>query len=172
MAEDIYGPSMPHLKVKTVRRKLQHVEPVRIKNVPKTILDKYKEVPIFCDLMHINGIGFIITISRQIIFANRSMIKDPKIEHLADGITQVHKLYLQRSFKITHMHTNCEFEPLRKYMNALGINLNCASKKEHVPEIERFIRTVKDSVRSARATMPFKRISKLMIVHLVASAIF
>ena len=53
-----------------------------------------------------------------------------------------------------------------------SINLNCASKKEHFPEIERFIRTVKERVRSALSTIPFKIISKLMIVHLVASAIF
>ena len=83
------------------------------------------------------------------MFATGSMIKNRKVENIADGITQVNKLYLQRGFKITHMHTDCEFKPLNKEMNALGINLNCASKKEHVPGIERFIRTVKDCVRSA-----------------------
>ena len=57
-------------------------------------------------------------------------------------------------------------------MTALDINLNCASKKEHVPEIERFIRTVKERVRSARANMPFKRMSNIVIVHIFASAIF
>ena len=57
-------------------------------------------------------------------------------------------------------------------MTALGINLNCASKKEHVPEIERFIWAVKERVRSSRSTVLFKLISKLVIVHLVASAIF
>ena len=85
--------------------------------------------------MHINGIGFFITISRHIIFATGSMIKNQKVEHIADGITQVHKLYLQHGFKITHMHIDCKFELLRKEMTALGINLNCASEKEHVPEI-------------------------------------
>ena len=83
------------------------------------------------------------------MFATGSMIKNRKIEHIADGITQVHKLYLQRGFKITHMHTDCEFEPLRKVMTTIGIKLNSASKKEHVPEIERFLRTVKERVRSA-----------------------
>ena len=46
MAEDTYGPIIPYLKGKKVRRKIQHVDPVNITIVPKTILDKYKEVTI------------------------------------------------------------------------------------------------------------------------------
>ena len=106
------------------------------------------------------------------MFSTGSIIKNRNFENIADGITQVHKLYLQCSFKITHMHTDSEFEPIRKEMTTLGIKLNYASKKEHVPEIESFIWTVKARVRSTQATMPFKRIPKLIIVHLVVSAIF
>ena len=57
-------------------------------------------------------------------------------------------------------------------MTALGINLKFESKKEHVSEIERFIRTVKERIRSTRATIPFKLIPNLVIVHLFASYIF
>ena len=114
MTEDIYGPSIPHLKGKTVRCKVQHVEPTKIKYVPKTILDKYKEVTICCDLMHRNGISFLSTISRHIMFATGNMIKNRKVENIAEGVTQVHKLYLQRGFNITHIHNDCEFKPLRR----------------------------------------------------------
>ena len=57
-------------------------------------------------------------------------------------------------------------------MTAIDINLNCSSKKEHVTEIERSTRTVKDRIRSSQSTMPSKQVSKIMIVHLVASDIF
>ena len=70
------------------------------------------------------------------MFATGSIIKTRKCDHIADGITKVHKLYLQRGFKITCMHTDCEFESLRKEMTALGTNLNCAFKKEYVPKID------------------------------------
>ena len=82
MAEDTYGPSIPHLKVKRVRRKIKHVDPIKITSVPKTILDKYKEVAIFCDLIQINLIGFLNTISRHIVFATGSMIKNRKVKNI------------------------------------------------------------------------------------------
>ena len=129
MDENIYGPSIPYLKGNIVRRKIQHVEPVKITIPPKTIMDKYKEVTLCCDLIHIRVINLFNTIWRHIMFATVSMIKNWKIENIADWITQVHKLYLQHGFKITHIRTDCEFELLRKDITAISINLNCASKK-------------------------------------------
>ena len=69
------------------------------------------------------------------------------------------------------MHADSVFKSLCKETTALGINLKCASKIEYVPKIERFIRTVKERARSARATITFKRISMLMIVNNSTSAI-
>ena len=65
-----------------MRHKIQYVEPVKIKSVPKTILDKYKEVNICCDLIHINGIGFLNAILRHIIFATGIMTKKRKLRTL------------------------------------------------------------------------------------------
>ena len=77
MVEDIYEHSIPHLKVKTAQRNIQPVEP--IPRVPKTILYKYKEVTICCDLTHINGIGFLNTIPRYIMFSTGSIKKTEKL---------------------------------------------------------------------------------------------
>ena len=57
-------------------------------------------------------------------------------------------------------------------MAGLGISLNFSYKKEHVLDIELLNNTFKELVRYAQSAMPFKRISKLMIAHLVATAIF
>ena len=57
-------------------------------------------------------------------------------------------------------------------MAYIGIYLNCASNKEHITNIEQLNHTVKERVRSSQAAMPFTRILKLMVVHLVATAIF
>ena len=78
MAEDKYGPIIPHLKGKTVWSKIQQVEPVKMTSVPQTIIDQYKEVIFFWYHMYINGIGFINTISRHIMFSTGSMIKTEK----------------------------------------------------------------------------------------------
>ena len=40
MAEYIYVPIVPHLQGKTVRHKIQHVEPIIVTNVSKGILDR------------------------------------------------------------------------------------------------------------------------------------
>ena len=40
MAEDIYGPNVPHLQGKTVHHNTQHMDPIVVKNFPKGILDR------------------------------------------------------------------------------------------------------------------------------------
>ena len=88
--------------------------PIKISSVPKIILYKYKEVIILCDIMHINGIDYLNSILQHIIFATGSMIKKLKIKNIADGITQVHTLYLHLGFNITHMHADIKFKLLRR----------------------------------------------------------
>ena len=112
MAEDVCGPSVPHLQGKTFHYKIQNVEPIILTNTPQGILDIYKNVPLCYDLMHINDIGFLNTISQHIMFSIVSMIKNRKLKNNEDVIKQVKKLYIQHGPKITRVHADSEFEPL------------------------------------------------------------
>ena len=99
------------------------------------------------------------------------MIKNRKINNIEYGIKQVQKLYIQRGFKTTCIHADSYFEPLREKIADIGISLNCASKKEHVPDIEWLKRTVKENIQCSGSAMLFKWIYKLIIVYIFAFAI-
>ena len=143
MAEDIYVPSVPHLQGKTVHQKIQNVEPIIVPNYSKGILDGYNKVTLCCDIMHINGIVFLNTISWHIMFTTGIMIKSWQVKIIEDVFKQFNNLYLQHGLKTTRINANRKFELIRAEMAELGISLNCASKKEYVPDIEWFNRTVK-----------------------------
>jgi hypothetical protein len=53
----------------------------------------------------------------------------------------------------------------------MGIQLNVVSAGEHVPEIERYIRTVKETVRCIYNSLPFKRMPPLLILEMVKSSV-
>jgi hypothetical protein len=54
----------------------------------------------------------------------------------------------------------------------LGISMNVTGRDEHVPEVERYIRTLKERIRSVYNTLPFKTIPRNMLVELVKYANF
>jgi hypothetical protein len=49
-----------------------------------------------------------------------------------------------------------QFKPLHGNLATMGVMLNMTSNNEHVPDIERYIRTVKERVRAIYNTLPFQ----------------
>jgi len=54
----------------------------------------------------------------------------------------------------------------------MGIALNITSRNEHMPEIERYIRTVKEQVRAIATTLPFRAYPPRLIAEMVYNFIF
>ena len=52
-----------------------------------------------------------------------------------------------------------------------GPRMNLTSANEHVPEIERKIRVVKERVRDVRHSLPFNKIPKILLINLVLSTV-
>ena len=76
-------------------------------------------------------------------------------------------MYKARGFKITHLVTDTEFAVLRNQIMALGIVLNVTSADEHVPEIERNIRYLKEKVRGTVNSLPFKILPQVIIKAII-----
>ncbi len=77
--------------------------------------------------------------------------------------------YLQWGFQIVFIKGNEEFAPLEVWMATVyGVpKLNLASANEHVPEIERKIRVIKERVRAVIYSIPFNSLPTRMLVHAV-----
>ncbi len=58
-----------------------------------------------------------------------------------------------------------EFEKLKPLVP--GLNINTTAAKEHVPEIERRIRLIKERGRGILNTLPFKKMPQIILMELV-----
>lgn len=63
-----------------------------------------------------------------------------------------------------------EFTPLDEMFNQVSFNF-CV-QDEHVPDIEWYVHTVKDCAQSRYNSLPFQRILHLILIQLIANAVF
>jgi len=75
--------------------------------------------------------------------------------------------YLAIGFHVTNILGDGGFECIRNGLEDLGITLNVASRNEHVPEIERYIRTVNERVRAIAVSLPFTKHPPRLIAEMV-----
>ena len=61
---------------------------------------------------------------------------------------------MQRGFRIVEMHMDGQFEPLRGALAEMKITMNVCSEAEHVGNIERLNRTVKERARGVVTHLP------------------
>jgi hypothetical protein len=83
------------------------------------------------------------------------------------AIKRINSLYKKRGFTATTLLMHGQFEPMRGDLADMGITLNTSSRNEHVPGIERHIRTLKERIRCVYNTLPFKRVPARMVVEMV-----
>ena len=64
------------------------------------------------------------------------------------------------------------FECIRNGLSQIGLSLNIASRNEHVPEVERYIRSIKERIREITNTLPFKKYPPRLIAEMVYNIMF
>jgi hypothetical protein len=134
----IWGKNVAALKGKTTWMKPDPVVRDFVK-VPVELLKLHKEVYITANLFFVNKIPFFLVLSRKICFTATNHLVDRTVPQIFMAFKEIYQYYLQRGFRITTVHADEEFAPLKVLIESLpgGPFINLASPDEHVPEIKR-----------------------------------
>ena len=76
--------------------------------------------------------------------------------------------YIKHGFEVVDAHADKEFECLRESLG--NVSLEICGPDKHIPEVERSIRTMKETMQATVHGLLYHRLPKLMIAELVAVA--
>jgi hypothetical protein len=103
----------------------------------------------------VKRIPFLLTVSKHLQFDTVNTLSDRRNDTNMSALRRVFRTYRQRGFQIILVKADREFEHLDTRIAGLGAQLNCCNEDEHVPEIDRYIRTVKEHVAVMFMMSPF-----------------
>ncbi|KAG7345084.1 hypothetical protein IV203_032615 [Nitzschia inconspicua] len=131
------------------------------------ILERHRDVTMATDILFVNKIPFLLTVSRDLHFVTVCDLPNWQLPTVEQELLKVVCLYEHCGFHVTSLLCDPEFEDLQPTFPYL----NPCSANEHVPEVERMIRTIKDRIRSVYVTLPYRHLPRLMVKRLVANAV-
>jgi len=99
-------------------------------------------------------------------------MRDKTKRTLMISIQQIKWAYHTRGFRVTTILADGGFECIRNSLADMCISLNMVSRNEHVPEVQRYIRTIKERVRAIAVSLPFKKYPPRLIAELVYNVVF
>ena len=78
-------------------------------------------------------------------------------------------MYYHRGLRVNIVRGDLEFKPLEQLLKQLPLvpELDLAAKEEHVGDIERNTRYLKENFRQLRHTLPFSQIPGIIIIQMV-----
>ena len=171
IANELFGPDVGSLKGKTTHRAPPIVDsPVSVDLT--TILKHYGEVTLCVDFMYVNKVPLLVTLSRNIKFGTVEAVADRKETTILKCIKGAVALYRKAGFTVTTALMDGEFVPLCGGLAELGLRLNETSRDEHIGDIERYIRTVKERMRATYNTLLFQKIPARLVVEMAKTAVF
>ena len=170
-AEQIYGPDLGNLKGKTTRCNPPTVDQI-MQQCPDTIIEQYGNVMLSADVMHVNGIPFFVTRSRHIHFGTVDVLPSLQAIDIGAALRRVVNIYSHGGFQVTTAQMDGAFAGLHDVCNQLQVTLNTTSRDEHVGDVERYIRTVKERMRGISNTIPFKRLTRNMVMELAKVMVY
>jgi hypothetical protein len=144
-AQAIFGRDVGSLKGKTTCQQVKGALAAVANNIPRDIMAHYRNITLCIDIMFVNKFLFFMSISRNIRFITAEVLDNRKEAILVKALKQIYGMYRKRGFRIQLIISDSEFEcTCGAIATDIQSELNICGEDEHVPEIERCIRTVKE----------------------------
>ena len=143
-ARIIFGPNLDRLGGATTRQQPVRVEAEYI-GIPRDIYERHMLVTLTADVMFVNGIAFLVTLSRDIRLFSCEHVPSRTAKQLSNSFKKNLWIYARGGFKVRTIMMDMEFEKVKDQLGMVEVNTTAA--REHVGEIERGIRFVKERAR-------------------------
>ena len=141
--------------------------------IPYEIFDMHREVVLCGDIMFVNRNVFLVTVSRNIKFGTTEGFPNKTHDSIIESLEKVFNLYEKRGYHVHTLLMDGEFRHMRSLVHeSLKANLNVTGRGQHVPEVERYIRTIKERTRVTYGVLPFVSLPTLMIIETVYNSVF
>ena len=168
-ARIIHGADRTGVRGKTVRRKPLRVD-TAVLDIPRDFILANKFVTLTADVMFVNGWPFLTTFSRRIRMITAEYTPSRKAKQLASCLTKVINVYTRGGYTVNVVLMDQEFDKVEELIPQVECNTTAA--REHVGDIERQHRTIKERARTVRSSLPFTYLPKDIVIHLVYFACF
>ena len=128
VALKIWGKNIALLKGKNTRSKPNTVARDYV-NIPMELLNQHKEVFLTLDILFVNKIPFLLTLSQKICFTAVNHIANRTFPQIFSAFKEIYQYYMHRGFRITRVQSDREFAPLQALVVTLpgGTMINLVS---------------------------------------------
>ena len=139
----IFGTSEPILKGRmTAPSPTSHTTTTL--DVPAELRTIHKKVKLYIDLFYVNSLIFLAVKSDDINYLSIDHMKNRKATTILKHLENIIKKYTTRGFIVTDIFGDGEFDVHNIVTSLLPATLHICSADEHIPKIERTIRTIKE----------------------------
>ena len=135
------------------------------------MLQHHKHLQLFMDIFYVNRIPLLITKPNKVNYITVSHLKNRSKKIIIKAINIIKRTYLTRWFKITDYHSDKKIDNDDIKLVLLLSQLQDCAKGEHVPRIERAVRTVKEWCRSTCHAVPYSKYTMLMVISLIQNMV-
>ena len=166
--ECLYGPDVPTVKGKTTRQH-PHKLVSNVVLIPHELCDTQCNVCFYIDIIYVNGMPFLTTISKNIKYCTAMWVANHTAPSIASLVESVLQLYQQAGFQVTEVCADHEFKPVLNVLEDSGwsFRTNLANAQEHVPEAECNNHVLKEHIHATYHWICYKMLPRTIIWYMV-----